>query len=100
MRAAGARSSTEESGKLFFNILDYTGSAFDGDPSLVNEEKIDEEGDTVEEHCLAEEQETIEEQESTPEYDDENPLPRKFYVHGGKADIDTEVTYDLDADGS
>jgi type I restriction enzyme R subunit len=35
-----------------------------------------------------------------PEYDDEEQLPRKFYVHGGRTDIDTEVTYDLDADGS
>ena len=34
-----------------------------------------------------------------PHYDDEGAHPRKFYVHGGHGDIDTEVTYDLDADG-
>src|SRR5262249_30220040 len=31
---------------------------------------------------------------------DEPHEPRKFYVHGGPGDIDTEVTYELDADGS
>ena len=43
----------DDYGKLFFNILDYTGSAtrlfadpdFDGDPALVTEEEIDETGD-------------------------------------------------------
>ncbi len=35
-----------------------------------------------------------------PEFDGEHPEPRKYYVRGGAADIDTEVTYDLDADGS
>src|SRR5205823_7940330 len=37
---------------------------------------------------------------STPEYDDEHHDPRKYYVKGGKVGIDTEVTLDLDADGS
>src|SRR5205823_12373979 len=49
---------------------------------------------------VAEEQEPQSEEEvSEPEYDDEPHPPRKFYVHGGKTDIDTEVTYDLDAHG-
>ena len=46
----------DDKGKLFFNILDYTGSAtqmfadpdFDGEPSLVSQEEIDEAGKTVE----------------------------------------------------
>lgn len=42
-------------GKLFFNIIDYTGSAtrlfadpdFDGDPVLITEEEMDATGETV-----------------------------------------------------
>ncbi|HEX7375965.1 MAG TPA: type I restriction-modification enzyme R subunit C-terminal domain-containing protein [Pirellulales bacterium] len=34
-----------------------------------------------------------------PQFDDEQREPRKFYVRGGKVEIDTEVTYDLDTDG-
>ena len=47
----------DDYGKLFFNILDYTGSAtrlfadpdFDGDPAIETEEEIDEEGEPVDE---------------------------------------------------
>ncbi len=101
----------EENGKLFFNILDYTGSAtqmfadpdFDGDPALVSKEEIDEQGETIEgTEEIEDEQEEPEngDQTSDPEFDDENPEPRKFYVHGGPGGIDTEVTMDLDVDGS
>src|SRR5207245_768623 len=45
----------DDYGKLWFNILDYTGSAtrlfadpdFDGDPALITEEKVDEAGQTI-----------------------------------------------------
>ncbi len=45
----------DDYGKLWFNILDYTGCAtrlfadpaFDGDPALVTEEEIDEDGETT-----------------------------------------------------
>ncbi len=97
----------EDKGKLFFNILDYTGAAtrkfadpdFDGEPACVTVEEIDEQGQTVEDSEQLEQEEAPPEV-SLPEYDDEEHLPRKFYVHGGKVGIDTEVTYDLDADGS
>jgi type I restriction enzyme R subunit len=101
-----------DKGKLFFNILDYTGSAtqmfadpaFDGEPSLVSTEEIDEQGQTVEGTEQVQEEPPPEDDGesgvSTPGYDDEHPEPRKYYVRGGPADIDTEVTYDLDADGS
>src|SRR5436309_6658090 len=47
----------DDYGKLFFNILDYTGSAtrlfadpdFDGDPVQVTEEQMNEAGETVKE---------------------------------------------------
>jgi type I restriction enzyme R subunit len=101
----------EDKGKLFFNILDYTGSAtqmfadpeFDGEPALATVEEIDEYGETLEDSRAVEQEQEApaeEEEPGQPRYDDEEHLPRKFYVHGGKTDIDTEVTYDLDADGS
>lgn len=99
----------EDKGKLFFNILDYTGSAtrlfadkdFDGEPSLVTSEEIDENGDTVPGSEENEPEPTpTDEGPSDPEFDDETPQPRKYYVHGGPGGVDTEVTYDLDADGS
>src|SRR6185503_20688059 len=45
----------DDYGKLYFNIVDYTGSAtrlfadpdFDGDPALITEEEINEEGETT-----------------------------------------------------
>lgn len=45
----------DDYGKLFFSILDYTGSAtrlfadpeFDGDPALITEEEIGAEGESV-----------------------------------------------------
>lgn len=99
----------EDHGKLFFNILDYTGSAtrlfadpdFDGEAALVTVEEIDEQGEIVaDSQQVEEEQQSPEDEEAgTPQYDEEHQR-RKFYVHGGKVDIDTEVTYDLDADGS
>jgi type I restriction enzyme R subunit len=100
----------EEKGKLFFNILDYTGSAtrlfadrdFDGEPSLATTEKIDDEGATIEGSEVVEDEEKppTDEGPSEPDYDDDTPEPRKYYVHGGPGGIDTEVTFDLDADGS
>jgi len=100
----------DDKGKLYFNILDYTGSAtrmfadpdFDGEPSLVSTEEMNEQGEIVEGTETAEE-ETLppdESEISTPDYDDEIAERRKYYVKGGNVSIDTEVTYDLDADGS
>jgi type I restriction enzyme R subunit len=96
----------EDKGKLFFNILDYTGSAtqkfadpaFDGDPTKATVEEIDENGEVVEDTKKTEQDREAEES-GVPKYDDEENSPRKLYVHGGHGDIDTEVTLDLDTDG-
>jgi len=100
----------EDKGKLFFNILDYTGSAtrlfadpeFDGEPALATTEEIDEHGNTVEGSEQIDEEPPIPTDEGPvqPDYDDETPEPRKFYTHGGPGGIDTEITMDLDTDGS
>lgn len=105
----------EDKAKLYFNILDYTGSAtrlfadpdFDGEPSLVHEETIDDAGNTVEGSETTAENQTVPSDEiietggpATPEFDDDMARPQKYYVKGGQVGIDTEVTLDIDADGS
>ena len=101
----------EDYGKLFFNIIDYTGSAtrlfadpdFDGEPVLIDEETVDEEGHVV--------KQTITENESAgddePPYEivlldfteDDPSRHRKFYFDGGSVQIAAQVVYELDGDG-
>jgi type I restriction enzyme R subunit len=104
----------DEYGKLYFNILDYTGAAtrlfadpdFDGDPVFVKKVSIDDEGETTEEVT-----ETSIEQKIVPEtldirdeghkdIVDEAPQgPKKYYVDGGTVEVAANVVFDLDADG-
>ena len=94
----------EDKGKLFFNILDYTGSAtqkfadpdFDGEPVKATVETIDENGQTI---ADSQQTEKVEPPSGVPLYEDEPTAPRKFYLHGGPVEIDTELTMDLDAEG-
>lgn len=94
--------------KLFFSILDYTGSAtrlfadpeFDGDPTIETEQTIDEDGEPVDDETVV----TPEE----PEDEDTEPLPpaepdeprRKFYFDGGQVEIAAHLVYELDPDGN
>jgi len=101
----------EDYGKFFFNIVDYTGSAtrlfadpdFDGDPALIDEEMIDDEGQVVEQTVVAEEPETYEtdaiELVLFTLGDERDRGPRKFYYDGGSVQIAAQVVYELDADG-
>jgi len=94
--------------KLFFTILDYTGSAtrnfadpdFDGDPPLITEEEIDNGGETV--------PGTYEEFPDPPDYTEDefedfdgnvNDPPtsrRKFYVESGTMGIAIETIQIID----
>jgi len=102
----------DDYGKLFFNIIDYTGSAtrlfadpeFDGDPVHITEEEMDAEGAPVGEPVVVEEQEAVEPEELPVEaaglvFDDEQGPPRKFYVDAGVVEIAAHLVYELDADG-
>ncbi len=104
----------DDYGKMFFNILDYTGSAtrlfadpdFDGDPALVTESEMNESGETIGEPQVVEEQEaTPEEKEEDavttlrPDDEESEKQRRKFYVDGGTVEIAAHLVYDLDADG-
>jgi type I restriction enzyme R subunit len=110
----------DDYGKLWFNILDYTGTAtrnfadpaFDGDPAFATQEEIDEHGQTK-----SVEVETPEEPEDLEgRLDDATtpPLPsdgrggggegtgvrnRKYYFDGGQVEIVAELVHELDADG-
>jgi type I restriction enzyme R subunit len=117
----------EDCDKLFFNILDYTGSAtqhfadpdFDGEPAFVEEVAIDDEGDVTSEEILQPETPPNPEDLETeitlgggaaPEGEGDGPpilheppepsLPRKYYVDGGIVSIVHRVVYELDADGN
>lgn len=100
----------EDKDKLFFTILDYTGSAtrnfadpdFDGEPPLVTSEEIDENGEVLEGTF-------VEERTKTPPADwtdeqieglaSKGDSPRKYYVTEGEVTIAAESVQVLDASG-
>jgi len=97
----------DDYGKLYFNILDYTGSAtrlfadpdFDGEPALITEEEMNEAGETVKE-TVERKEETITEPlpPAEPIGGTEEPR-RKFYVDNGAVEIAAHFVYELDAEG-
>ncbi len=98
----------DDYGKYFFTILDYTGSAtrlfadpdFDGDPVSLKEEKIDEEGKSVEIEIEIEEPGEEFVTEEVPVIpDDSEGAPRKYYVDGGWVEIAAHMVYELDSSG-
>ncbi len=104
----------EDYGKLWFSILDYTGTAtekfadpsFDGEPSAETTTEIDETGEIVTTETVEDEapdNEAADQQPSgptdVPPDDEGDGLPRKFYVDGGEVEVVAHMVYDLDADG-
>ena len=95
----------DDYGKLWFNIIDYTGSAtrmfadpdFDGDPAKVTVEELKEGGETK---VLTETQSPEAEGEPGPVVM-EPPADehRKFYFDGGHVEIAAHLVYDLDPNG-
>ena len=102
----------DEYGKLWFNIIDYTGSAtrnfadpdFDGEPALVAHEEIDAEG------VLARPAAVLACEPEPPGADGElvpgeiieaggEQERRKFYFDGGRVEIAAHLVYELDVDG-
>ena len=101
----------EDYGKLFFNILDYTGSAtrlfadedFDGEPALIDEALIDDEGEVVEEVSVEDEDQGGDDgafELVLLEFTEDEPSqPRKYYFDGGSVEIAAQVVYELDGEG-
>jgi type I restriction enzyme R subunit len=103
----------DDYGKLFFNILDYTGSAttlfadpdFDGEPAHVSQEEIDEQGKPKPDTYKATEPELLKLGESPgPPYgavidDPPGEEPRKYFYDGGQVQVAAHLVYELDAEG-
>ncbi len=98
----------DDYGKLYFNILDYTGSAtrlfadpeFDGEPAYITEEEMSEAGETIAE--VVTEQPTVvdpQEERAVAIADDSEGQRRKFYFDGGHVEIAAHLVYELDPDG-
>jgi type I restriction enzyme R subunit len=96
----------DEYGKLWFNIIDYTGSAthlfadpaFDGEPVRIIEQKIDNDGEVTSEKTERDESEPP--NETGPEVVEPPAEERhKFYFDGGQVEIAAHLVYELDPEG-
>jgi type I restriction enzyme R subunit len=93
----------DDYGKLFFTILDYTGSAtklfadpeFDGEPVSEVEEQPGEEETPVKVIIKA----FADDQEELRMTDDSEGELRKYYVDEGTVEIKADTVYDLDMEG-
>lgn len=105
----------DDYGKLFFEIIDYTGSAverfadpqFDGYPALATQEEINAAGEVkpgsekiLHPEDTLDEADIVNEPPQKPLFtDDEKYVPRKFYVDNGSVEIVANVVYELDPNG-
>ena len=101
----------EDYNKLFFNILDYTGSAtrlfadpdFDGEPARITEEEMNNVGETIpgtekiEEPSLP--PSDAEAFEVPDESENDSEVRRKYYFDGGQVEIAAHMVYELDPEG-
>jgi type I restriction enzyme R subunit len=114
----------DDYGKLYFSILDYTGSAtrkfadptFDGDPVVTIQVEVDDEGEETEDgevivpppgddhdESTSDELDQEDDGDDESEEDDEEEgdgLPRKYHVDGGAGEVATELEYEMDPDGN
>lgn len=105
----------DDYGKLFFNILDYTGSAttlfadpdFDGDPARVSEEEIDDKGKTKPATYKVDEPDRMHVSAPpgppfsgpTGDGEEDDGEPRKYYFDGGQVQVAAHLVYELDPEG-
>ena len=100
----------DDYGKLYFNILDYTGSAtrnfadpeFDGEPEVLDEVEIDDNGiPKTPPKPLKPDSPTPHDERTTVViiHDHRSEPPRKYYVDGGTIQIAAQLVYELDSDG-
>ena len=100
----------DDYGKLWFNILDYTGSAtrqfadpeFDGDPAFISQEEIDEAGKKKKENVIDDglPDGDIIDIDQPPVIEEPPPVERrKYYFDEGNVEIASHLVYELDPDG-
>lgn len=93
----------EDKEKLFFTILDYTGSAtrkfadpdFDGEPPIVTEEVLDVSGNSSREIIITN-KELSDEDDLLPISNDGASKRKKFYVNEGEVTISAETVQVID----
>jgi type I restriction enzyme R subunit len=104
----------DDYGKLWFNIIDYTGAAtrlfadpdFDGEPVRITEEEINEDGETTA-TTETEPEGIIEPDAAEGRLQDDGAQiveppdaePRKFYYDGGQVEIVAHLVHELDPNG-
>ncbi len=102
-----------DAGKMFFNILDYTGTAtrmfadadFDGEPATLTQEEIDRAGTVIGGDPDGpiidgdEEDPPGGEPPGGPGGDPPTGERRKFYFDGGQVEVAAHLVYELDPDG-
>jgi type I restriction enzyme R subunit len=97
----------DDYGKLWFNIIDYTGSAtrlfadpaFDGDPARITEEQITDDGRVS---AFREEPAPYNAPPDVSEPLTSEPPPderSKYYFDGGQVEVAAHLVYELDPDG-
>ena len=107
----------DDYGKLWFNILDYTGTAtrnfadpaFDGDPAFATQEEIDEYGKVKETEVITPEEpeDTKRRSQRTARATPSRSRSRRpaaasvanIYFDGGQVEIAADLVHELDADG-
>ncbi len=110
----------EEYGKLWFNILDYTGTAtrnfadpaFDGEPAFATQVELDQYGRVKKIEVLTPEVHKDDPDDTSQVHDGTGTYPadaqlspdnhqprRKFYFDGGQVEIVAELVHELDPDG-
>ncbi|MFN9355658.1 MAG: EcoAI/FtnUII family type I restriction enzme subunit R [Alphaproteobacteria bacterium] len=97
----------DDYGKLWFNIVDYTGTAtrmfadpaFDGDPTHITEEQVDEDGETTETTETTTEPQDPTAPEEPEIIDPPTREPRKFYIDGGQVEVIAHLVHELDPNG-
>jgi type I restriction enzyme R subunit len=98
----------DDYGKLWFNIVDYTGSAtrlfadpaFDGEPVRVTEEELAAIPDAAAPPLPATAEAAVEPDPALRLHDPAGEPPvRKFYFDGGQVEIAAQLVYELDSEG-
>lgn len=97
----------DDYGKLWFNIIDYTGAAtrmfadpaFDGDPARITEEEITENGETASTTDLTPEPDDLPPESEPGVVEPPTGEPRKFYFDGGEVEIVAHLVHELDPNG-
>lgn len=97
----------DDYGKLYFSILDYTGSAtrlfadpeFDGEPALLTEEEMNETTKAVPIYPSNEELQREGELFEVETVNESHLTPKRYYFDGGQVEIVAHLVYELDADG-